>query len=232
MKEYYNSYLAKFGKYEHLNDLKQGRMFFNTIKKYREDETKYRGDTLEGKILLDPQKFYIWDDNGENIFDKFPSPDQITYGYANDDTLMFCASILDEKVLCKDKEKTLKLREDFLSEMKKFGDYVLIINPNELMDKLEIRYKTGEIQYCKSKPVTYYDKKIKEKTIKRSLEDDLYFIKNKTYEIQNEWRTIIYGNSINRLDNGAYILEIGPLEYSALFTFDQFSTYSVKYEDE
>ena len=36
----------KFGQKEHLTKLKDGEVFFNSINKYREDGTNYRGDYL------------------------------------------------------------------------------------------------------------------------------------------------------------------------------------------
>ena len=36
--------MAKYGKKEHLEELKNGKIFFNAIKKYRNDGTDYRGD--------------------------------------------------------------------------------------------------------------------------------------------------------------------------------------------
>ena len=42
--------LVKYVKKEHLEDLKNGRIFFNAIKKYINDGTDYRGDSMEGRI--------------------------------------------------------------------------------------------------------------------------------------------------------------------------------------
>ena len=39
--------LAKFGKKEHLEQLKEGNIFFNAIQTYRDDGTDYRGDKME-----------------------------------------------------------------------------------------------------------------------------------------------------------------------------------------
>lgn len=57
----------KFGKKEHLEELKNGRIFFNAVKKYRNDGTDYRGDSMEGKIPLDPLYIKILDEGGKTF---------------------------------------------------------------------------------------------------------------------------------------------------------------------
>lgn len=42
--------IAKFGKLEHLQELKSGVLFMNGINYFRELETKERGDASDGKI--------------------------------------------------------------------------------------------------------------------------------------------------------------------------------------
>ena len=82
--------LVKYGKKEHLEELKNGRIFFNAIKKYRNDGTEYRGDSMEGRIPIDPSTIAIYDKDGKNIFDYLPRPDTVTQMLYNDENfLMF-----------------------------------------------------------------------------------------------------------------------------------------------
>lgn len=56
-----NFLIAKFGNKEHLEQLQNGNIFFNAIQAYRNDGTDYRGDSMEGKIPINPNKIKIFD---------------------------------------------------------------------------------------------------------------------------------------------------------------------------
>lgn len=57
--------LMKVGKYEHLELLRNGHVHLNPLSRFRDDETNFRGDALEGSYRLDINKgIYI---NGVDI---------------------------------------------------------------------------------------------------------------------------------------------------------------------
>ena len=48
--------LIKFGKKEHLEQLKNGIVHFSPIELFQEDPTDFRGDKMEGKHYIDTSK--------------------------------------------------------------------------------------------------------------------------------------------------------------------------------
>ena len=52
-------FLLKFGKKEHLEQLKNGIVHFSPIELFQEDVTTFRGDKMEGKEYLDLSKPFV-----------------------------------------------------------------------------------------------------------------------------------------------------------------------------
>ena len=57
--------LIKFGKKEHLEQLKNGIVHFSPIELFQEDPTDFRGDKMEGKHYIDTSKPFLI--NGTDI---------------------------------------------------------------------------------------------------------------------------------------------------------------------
>ena len=57
--------LIKFGKQEHLEQLKNGIVHFSPIEQFQEDPTDFRGDKMEGKHYIDTSKPFLM--NGTDI---------------------------------------------------------------------------------------------------------------------------------------------------------------------
>ena len=57
--------LIKFGKKEHLEQLKNGIVHFSSIELFQEDPTDFRGDKMEGKHYIDTSKPFLM--NGTDI---------------------------------------------------------------------------------------------------------------------------------------------------------------------
>lgn len=134
--------LAKYGMKEHLEELKNGKIFFNSIKNYRNDGTDYRGDSMEGKIPINPSTIAIYDKSGKNMFDYLPRPNTVTQILYNDDNfLMFCASAITKEIMEEKEKNRWILLEEYKKEMKQFGDYVLTFWSSEFLEKIKLAKK-------------------------------------------------------------------------------------------
>lgn len=193
-----NFLLAKFGKKEHLETLKNGEIYFSAIKKYRNDGTAYRGDKMEGKIPINPNEIKMFDENGIDIWPKLNkglvSVSQSWVG--DDDLLMFCAAAITEHIMEETENNVWKLTDKFKEAIKEFGDYVILIWSNELINKIikseensdnELGFETGFITYRDLSDFSEMD--VYRKT---GSQLDPYFVKGESYRDQNEWRMILY----------------------------------------
>ena len=186
--------LLKFGKKEHLEQLKSGSVHFRPVEYFQNEPTAFRGDRMEGKLYIDSTKPILI-----NGFDISPYVEEVTQTYQIDgNVLSFSASKLSKKVCHRNEDGTFTPNNDFISEMLKFGEYVLAFNGYEFIDKL--REALGK-QQCplKYRSILYCDKKSPKDV--QSLftgltEEDkdlvYFFIKDNDYSIQNEWRMVLF----------------------------------------
>lgn len=221
--------LAKFGRKEHLEALKNGKVFFNAVKNYRNDGTDYRGDSMEGKIPIDPATLVIYDEEGNNIFDYVPRPDSVTQSLLNDDDLlMFCASAITKEVMVEYSKGHWKLSEDYKAEIRKFGDYVLFFWSSEFIEKIkeaqevhvpQFGYDAGIVQY---RDLADFTDTSAYRTTGRYT--DRYFVKDLSYKLQNEWRMIIDGGvgelKVNQY--GGYFVDVSSFTNAVVMETDRF----------
>lgn len=222
-----NVMLIKCGKREHLEQFKNGHMFFNSIKNYRNDGTDYRGDELEGVKLIDPQKISLTLPDGTNLFDQFRRPDQFGLSYYNDDDLlMFCAAMVTDKVMQTEDGKRWTLKEEFKQEMKKFGEYAILLWSNDVLEHMQFsdQYHKNHLNYS-SGPIRYGDKQnYSNGAIYHSIGSpfDIYFAKDSSYEPQNEWRVLLISNDHIELNEyGGYYLDVAPYEYAIIMRTEE-----------
>lgn len=190
--------LAKFGKKEHLEQLKEGNIFFNAIQTYRDDGTDYRGDKMEGRIPIDPTKIKIYDEEGNDIFEKLPYPYSVIESFIGDEKLMmFCASVINIEFMDHIKDDRWTFKEEFKLAVQNFGDYVLILRSADILDHIEaardckgqrIGRSSGRILY---RDMTDFENTNAYRETGSWL--DRYFVKGLDYKNQNEWRVIIDG---------------------------------------
>lgn len=187
--------LIKFGKKEHLQMFKDGSVHFNPLSLFRNDGTAYRGDELEGKYVIDTSKGFFID--GIDI-SKFGSGFQATQTYENsDDVLIFCAAVLDSSNSLIESANKINVDDTFIREMRKFGQYAVVFDGAEFASRVTETLKTmhcnlayNGIEYCNKNDHEGMRSKINK--LKPVLEDfSIYFIKDKSYEVQHEWRYII-----------------------------------------
>lgn len=235
MKDIFNLLIVKFGRKEHLESLQKGQIYFNPISKFRDDGTKYRGDSSEGTIPIDPSTIRI---NGHDFSDIILSASKSNEG--DDGLLMFCTAIINEKNLVL-LDGEFVFSEGFKKEMIQFGEYALLININEFAHKFTTKHKElRPLLSYRCEKITYRDLnsfhelKNDNPYNKTNHVLDPYFVKSDKYANQNEWRLIVGEASNEKLklnDDGSYVLEILPLEKSVLLPTDNFlKTFTMKQE--
>lgn len=202
-------FFIKFGKEKNLKMLQKGIVHFRPLSTFEKDPTKFRGDPLEAKLLLDPnQPFLI---NGVPI----PAPSQVSYTFDGYDSILsFSASKLDYKNCHEIDKGIFSPNEDFVQEMQQFGDYFLILSANALIDSLERRLQGEKCNYG-HKSIRYNNKSNYESNTDVFQDQhfgsyNICFVKDEPqYGLQNEWRFIIddYANQFPLIDNGGVNLQ-------------------------
>ncbi len=228
--------IAKFGKEEHIKQLQDGKIFFNPIKKYRDDGTDYRGDSMEGKIPLNPSDIEIYNPCGERLFDIIPRPDSVIESILNDDNLMmFCASTITKNIMINVGNNIWRFTDAYKQNMAMFGDYVMLFWASELLNKIKlsvdctdqkIGYDSGMILY---RDLTNFEDTHEYRTTGSPL--DRYFVKSLAYRDQNEWRVLIDGERQPLTPNylEGFLIESTPFEFSIIQKSEDFLNGYIKY---
>lgn len=213
--------LIKFGKRENLEKLKEGNIYFNSIRYYRNDGTNFRGDPLEGKCPIDPTSIRMYHQDGTEFFSKYlPYVASVYESIAeDDDVLMFCAAALDDRVLTQKEDGLYYLCNEFQKEMKKFGDFAMILWERDLLEHIRSAKDESNCEiYTESGKIIYRDKTDYSFRIKNTGSPfDFMFDKDvSSYGTQNEWRVIIDGDfTLN--DKGGYTLRTYPFDKTLIF---------------
>ena len=188
--------LIKFGKKEHLEQLKKEIIHFSTLETFQKDPTSYRGDRLDGKILLDSRKPFII--NGQDISSYIK---EAAISYETDcPQLSFSAAMLSMKNCHKQSNDTYTINDSFVQEMQQFGDYFLLFNALPFIEALTNEFVRTQCLF-EYHPLTYIDKSnhqlVQEHFARMSDEEKRFghlFIKDtaNSYPLQNEWRFITF----------------------------------------
>lgn len=184
----------KFGKKEHLQQLKEGIVHFRPLSSFIEDTSNFRGDRLEGSLLIDTSYPILI--NGFDIAPYTKEAVQTFVGF--DSILSFSIAKLDHTNCHAIKDGLFALNDDFIEEMKQFGSHVLIFSADDFIRGLTKAIEKHKC-ICAYGPISYYDKTDHAKISKhfQSLADsenpyEYCFIKDFfPYSKQNEWRVII-----------------------------------------
>jgi len=199
------SILIKFGEKEFMEDLiYNGTVYFNTIEYFRKCEQKERGDSFEGTIELRNYneednyrlKISLPDRGKELSAKKFNVRTFLTDIKGN----MYCMYYLNKQVVSQQSKFKIDQR------MKKFGDTMVVITrPIDFLSAIIEQLKAKGIKYA-MKHVNYYD----HKSFSGKLDP---FSKPDSYELQNEFRIVLFNNSTEALP-----IQIGNIEsYAHLF---------------
>ena len=198
--------LIKFGKHEHLEQLKNGIVHFSPIEQFQEDPTDFRGDKMEGKHYIDTSKPFLINGTDISMYIK----EAVVSYELNCPVCSFSASLLSYNNCHMVSEGEYAPNDDFIAEMRKFGDYFLIFNAFDFIDSLA---KEFEITGCgyEYHPMVYIDKHNHELVrgyFDTKSEDQKstahLFVKDTTnsYPLQNEWRMIFLDHSNHYRLNG------------------------------
>ena len=220
-------YLAKFGRKEHLESIKRGYLFFNPISKYRDDTSAFRGDKFEGMVPIDPSTMSIGSGGKEWFTDLgVPRPVSAFSYFQNDEKrFIFCAAMITKEVSVKMSKSEFALGKSFKNSVRQFGDYVLLFSANEINHRLHTNanVKFRQIGF-ESGPIIYRDLSIFSGDYHTAYsitncDSDRYFVKDKKYKDQNEWRILIDGYYQHLEPNcgEGYSLFVGELEWAYLF---------------
>jgi hypothetical protein len=201
--------LLKFGQKEHLEQLKNGMVHFRPIEYFRKERTSFRGDPMEGTLYLNPNKPFLI--NGTDIS---PMIEKATISREiKGNVLSFSASILSKDNCHSNNDNTFTPNDDFVEEMSKFGDHVLIFNEDLI---IKLRDVLDPIMcLCVWRPVLYCDKNNPDEVrnvcadTPEDIRDILEFFKDKSYKKQNEWRIVVFDtdNHFRLLENGGVNIE-------------------------
>ena len=215
------------GKQEYLVDLCEGKVFMNESGYFRKLDDNYRGDRLDGKAPINlaltgtPELVFFDLKHPENRVE-IPADAirNFTTGFSGDDKIpLFCCSQLDATILKKITDTEWTFREEFISEMEKFGGYYLIFDKNELLNGL-IPYAGGIGAGYGEGKVSYQDisqaydiSRISDST--KNLFQP-FLKKDLSYKWQNEWRVFFArkdGASIIGSNEHYHIATIPPLSF-------------------
>ena len=191
--------LIKFGKREHLEQLKNGIVHFSKLEVFQMDPTAYRGDRMEGKDYLDPTKPLLI-----NGLDISPYLKEATISHEFEvPVLSFSASLLSQKNCHKISDDLYTLNDEFIAEMKQFGDHFLVFNAYEFIDALAKKCCSSKCGY-EYHPMVYVDKhnydQVREYYAGLNEErkhTGQLFIKDTIngYPLQNEWRFVVFDDN-------------------------------------
>ncbi|MBR3704723.1 MAG: hypothetical protein IKM11_04490 [Oscillospiraceae bacterium] len=190
--------LLKFGKKEHLQQLKDGVVHFRPLSSFAGDSTRFRGDRLEGRLLLDLSHPFLI-----NGVDYAPYAKEIVLSYEGVDSILsFSAAMLSYENCHVTKDGLFTPNDDFIEEMLQFGEHVLIFCAEDFLEGMRQKIAMHRCN-CLYRSIFYCDK-TSHKEISDYFEErqnagepsdpyDYCFIKDKTpYSKQNEWRIIIH----------------------------------------
>lgn len=213
----------KVGKPEHLDSFRDGNVYFSPLSRFRGDGTLFRGDSMEGKTKIDISKgFWV---NGKNISDYL---EEVTYSHVgSDDVLVFCAAILDDSNIKIVSHDQIAIDQKFLTEMRKFGQYAVVFDLEQFTACVTERTKQYQYDYG-FRSVTYVDKadhaavtEFFKENQKIFDSDAIYFLKDRSYANQHEWRYMLDHVPVERKNaDGSYILKISGLRVSEIIDLD------------
>lgn len=222
--------IIKFGKYEHMRDLQQGKIFARSLGYFQGVEIKEldkakRYDQFEGTSELHQPEIFLKKGSGvllvdteDNIVGDLTSsiigPMKFSSGNIKR-TPVFCTFSIHSKLL-KDYEDG-KIPKLIDPRVEKFGDYVLIISDyTSFIDRVNKLFQVYATQGLKAIPkvVEYVD-------VEKFHGEYGVFKKPLEYSYQSEFRIAFEGLSIP--GDESIVVEIGDIsDISNLITYDEF----------
>jgi hypothetical protein len=226
-------FLLKFcEKKEHANAILDGKLYMKESGFFRKLEDGYRGDRFDGRkpIDLGDTEVYLESEDGEGIYLNGVPGAQISdfsVGFSGDDKIpIFCACMLDERMIEADGADSFRIKAEYLEEMSKFGKYAVLIQFDEMAYKLKKFHKKNRDIGIKYGPVEYTDilKEYSGFDLADAGASDLlkaFFCKDNSYKMQNEWRVLMCAKEPLIGDNEDFwICDVGPFECAIVIEVD------------
>jgi len=218
----YPDILIKISKREYLEDIIQGKLYFNNAEYFRDIETDSSKDSREGKVRIDTSKL---NDNNP-IFDLISmcSPDELNLSVKSSQTTpIFCCSVLERNILVPKGEGKFDLSKAYLKEMKKWGNCVLVFSLDEFCSKVynkcfdqNIFPFMKKITYDQEENILSYSEFVE---LMKFNKYDVFLHKTKAYKNQHEFRVVLGGVDVAK-DKSNYILNIEKLELATIFELE------------
>ena len=222
--------LIKFGKKAHLEQLRNGIVHFSPIELFQKDSTSFRGDKMEGREYIDLSKPLVV--NGLDI-SKYLS-EAILSAELSCQIFSFSASLLSFKNCHLTSNGNYTPNNDFIAEMRQFGDYFLVIDSSTFINALAEKLNVSECGF-EYHSITYIDKhdhdSVQNYYINQPVDQKQtahFFIKDKanSYWLQYEWRYIMldYKHRYTPDIRGGINLQTGFSTDAPIFNVDTLCT--------
>jgi len=218
----YPDILIKVSKREYLEDIIQGKLYFNNAEYFRDIETDSSKDSREGKVRIDTSKL----NDNDPIFDfnSIFSPEELNLSVkSSQKTPIFCCSVLERNMLIPKGKGEFDLSKAYLKEMEKWGNCVLVFSLHEFCSKVynkcfdqNIIPLMKKITYDQEENSLSYSEFVE---LMKFNKYDVFFHKTNAYKNQHEFRVVLGGANVAK-DKGNYILNIGKLELATIFELE------------
>lgn len=221
----YPNVLIKFGKLEHLRELKEGIVYFNQAEYFRKQENNNGFDTREGKIRINPSELSRISDPTIDLIKHLNIEEVNISSMKSGKTPIFCCSEIDSSNIKSLGNNKYCLSDTFINEMKQWGSTLLVMSKDEFCSKVEKSSIKLEVKPYMSK--MKYDQDISktdEKDLKLILRTDRYdtfFHKTSEYAAQNEFRIILGDENLIPKSSNHFYLAIGKLETAKIFDLNE-----------
>lgn len=224
-------YVIKFSKMEYLEKIKKGHIYFKESKYFKNIEDDHSGDSREGKIRVNPIAI---PQNDNIIFEVMRKTEELNFYQRKYEKIpIFCCSIIDEEILIKKDDCHFDFKEEFIQEMKKWGNTFILINLSELLNKIikecdnyNITCYANKINYDQDIRVLSYDEMHYEFNVNPC---EAFFHKTSEYKWQNEFRILLYSNEkIISETEDSFTLNVGELNDAVIYQFDDLSNMAIK----
>ena len=210
--------LIKFcQKQEYVDDILSGKLFMNELGTFNNVTDSFRNDIYDGYRVQEGDAIARIKWRGESI--RFPIT-KLPMSFVGANKIpVFSAVQLSKNILDEITPGQYKFKKIVLDHMEQFGQYAVIINKTELMNKVEeyanrnnVRIHCGNIRYMDSKnplpKVDSWEEQIHEFIFVKTTSD------GRDYQHQNEWRMAVTYPQVIPEDKNYFQMIVGELEYS------------------
>lgn len=219
-------------KKEYSEGIAQGKIYMKESGYYRQLDDDFRGDVFDGKYPVDIEGSRI-KVNGRELMEIRPLISYMTMGFEHDDKIpTFCSTIIDQDILYKKDNDTYCMKKEVINELIKFGDYAVIFDMREFINKM-VQYADCNDFYIRYGKVKYVDSNRKYllgfKNRKNADQLDVFFEKDQAYSLQNEWRVIIIDKDYSLIGNDKdyLLIDIGCLESAVVINTMDLHTFEL-----